>query len=73
MSLESLPAEIRQLPLQVRIQLVEQIWDSIAEDEEQFRLTNAQTAELDRRLAAHEADPHRGLPWTEVKKRLLGD
>jgi putative addiction module component (TIGR02574 family) len=53
--------------------LVEQIWDSIAEDEKQFRLTAAQTAELDRRLAAQEVDPNRGSPWSEVKKRLFGE
>jgi putative addiction module component (TIGR02574 family) len=73
MSPPSLPSDIRQLPIQLRLQLVEQIWDSIAEDEKQFRLTEAQTAELDRRLAAHDADPGRGSSWDDVKKRLLGE
>jgi putative addiction module component (TIGR02574 family) len=73
MSSSSLPSDIRQLPIQLRLQLVEQIWDSIAEDEKQFRLTEVQTAELDRRLAAHDADPGRGSSWDDVKKRLLGE
>jgi putative addiction module component (TIGR02574 family) len=73
MSLSPLPSEIRHLPVSVRLQLVEQIWDSIAEDGKHFHLTQAQTAELDRRLAAQEADAHRGSPWSEVKKRLLGE
>jgi putative addiction module component (TIGR02574 family) len=73
MSQSSLPSEIRQLPVPVRLLLVEQIWDSIAEDEKQFHLSEAQTAELDRRLAALEADPNRGSPWSEVKKRLFGE
>jgi putative addiction module component (TIGR02574 family) len=55
------------------VQLVEQIWDSIAEDAKQFQLTEAQRAELDRRLAAQQADPKRGSPWQDVKKRLVGD
>jgi len=56
-----------------RVHLVEQIWDSIVEDEQAFRLTDAQKTELDRRIAAHEASPDRGKPWEDVKKRLLGE
>ena len=55
-----LPPEIRFLPVPERMILVEQIWDSIAEDDEQIELTDAQKAELDRRLAAHEASPDSG-------------
>ena len=69
----SLPAEIRSLPIPERVHLVEQIWDSIVEDEQSFELTDSQKAELDRRIAAHEASPNRGKPWEEVKKRLLGE
>jgi putative addiction module component (TIGR02574 family) len=69
----SLPPEIRQLSVSERVELVEQIWDSIAEDEKQFQLTDAQRQELDRRLAAQQADPSRGSSWNDVKKRLLGD
>ena len=69
----SLPSEIRSLPISERVHLVEQIWDSIVEDEQSFELTDLQKAELDRRVAAHEASPNRGKPWEEVKKRLLGE
>ena len=68
-----LPPEIRNLPLSQRLDLVEQIWDSIVEDEQQFQLTDAQKAELDRRLAAREESPGRGDSWEVVKTRLLGD
>ena len=67
-----LPSEIRHMPISERVHLVEQIWDSIVEDEKQFKLTDAQKSELDRRLAAHQADPDRGSSWEDVKKRLLG-
>jgi putative addiction module component (TIGR02574 family) len=65
-----LPPEIRSLPVPERLILVEQIWDSIAEDQEQIELTDAQKAELDRRLAAHEDSPESGATWEEVEKRL---
>ncbi|MGD0898302.1 MAG: addiction module protein [Thermoguttaceae bacterium] len=68
-----LPQEIRNLPLSERLDLVEQIWDSILEDERQFQLTDAQKAELDRRLAARESSPGRGDSWGTVMARLLGE
>ncbi len=73
MTPSSVPPEIRQLSVPERIQLVEQIWNSIAEDEAAFELTPAQKAELDRRLTAHEAAPDRGSSWEDVKARLLGE
>ncbi len=54
-----------------RILLVEEIWDSIAEEAEEVPLTNAQQQDLERRLAAHEANPKAGSSWEEVKARLL--
>jgi putative addiction module component (TIGR02574 family) len=71
MSRSSLPPEIRQLPVADRVDLVERIWDSIVEDQSGFELTDAQKAELDRRLAARQKSPDRGSPWDKVKKRLM--
>ena len=73
MSQSSLPPEFRQLPVSERIDLVEQIWDSIVEDQSQFELTDAQKAELDRRLAADKESPDRGASWEDVKRRLMRD
>lgn len=73
MSQSPLPPEIRFLPVPERLTLVEQIWDSIVEDGEQIELTDAQKAELDRRLDADEASPGRGETWDVVKRRLLGE
>ncbi len=69
----SLPPEIRELPVSERIDLVERIWDSIVEDQGQVELTDAQKAELDRRLAEREESPERGSSWDDVKKRLMGE
>jgi len=66
-----LPQDIRTLPIAQRLELAEQIWDSIIEDETQFELSESQKAELDRRLAHHAAAPDRGSSWQDVKIRLL--
>jgi putative addiction module component (TIGR02574 family) len=49
---------------------VEEIWDSIAVDAEQLPLTEAQRQDLQRRLAAYEADRRAGSTWEEVKARF---
>lgn len=49
-------AYLRNLPLDERIRLVEDLWDSIAADQSSLPLTPEQRAELDRRLDAYEAD-----------------
>ena len=65
---------LRTLPINERIRLVEDIWDSIAADQLALSLTNEQRDELDRRLDAYESDNIKGREATEViadiKKRL---
>jgi putative addiction module component (TIGR02574 family) len=53
-----------------RILLVEELWDSIADEAEQLPLTEAQEQDLQRRLAAYKANPKAGSSWEEVKARL---
>lgn len=48
------------LPIEERIKLVEELWDSIAADQKALPLTNEQKAELDRRLDAYEVDGNQG-------------
>ena len=55
-----------------RIQLVEDIWDSIAvEGSEAVALTDAQREDLRRRVQAHDADPSSAIPWEHVRAELL--
>lgn len=63
--------EILKLSVSERIQLVEDIWDSIAAEPDAVPLTDEQRAELDRRLTDSETNPGVGTPWNEVKTRLL--
>ena len=59
-------ANLRNLPLDERIRLVEDLWDSIASDQKVLPLTPEQKAELDQRLDAYEADRNPGRPADEV-------
>jgi putative addiction module component (TIGR02574 family) len=65
-------SEILKLSVSERIQLVEDNWDSIAAETDTLPLTDAERAELDRRLADAEANPGVGTPWEDLKARLLG-
>ena len=63
-------SEILQLSVAERIQLVEDIWDSIAQMPEAVPLTDEQRAELDRRLESYRANPDEGISWNELKEKL---
>ena len=65
-----LKMEISQLSVAERIQLAEDLWDSILAKPDELPLTNAQTQELDRRLEQYQADPKIGTSWKVVKGRL---
>jgi putative addiction module component (TIGR02574 family) len=53
-----------------RIQLAEDLWDSLGQDAGAVPLTEAQARELDRRLAEYRADGDPGEPWEVVMERL---
>ncbi len=62
--------DILNLSLSERIQLVEDIWDSIAEVPEAVTLTDDQKRELDSRLDAYRLNPSEGSPWETVRERI---
>jgi putative addiction module component (TIGR02574 family) len=63
-------SELLKLPVPERLRLVEAIWDSIADVPEAIALSDAERAELDRRLEAFLKNPREGSPWPEVKARI---
>jgi putative addiction module component (TIGR02574 family) len=73
----ALREELFKLSAAERLELVEELWDSIAAEAERddgvLPLTDAQKEELERRIAAHRADPSRVVPWEDVRKELWRD
>lgn len=63
---------IDRLSVSEQLALLGELWDSIAADPDQVPVTDAQKQDLDRRLAALDANPTAGSSWEEVKARLLG-
>jgi putative addiction module component (TIGR02574 family) len=53
-----------------RILLAERLWDSVAEEDVALDLTDAQRAELDRRLERLEAAGPQGSDWHAVRARV---
>jgi putative addiction module component (TIGR02574 family) len=63
-------ADVLSLSVPERIQLVEDIWDTVAEVPEEVVLSDEQKAELDRRLNAYHQNPDEGSPWEMVRERI---
>ena len=62
--------DILSLSILERIQLVEDIWDTIAEIPQAIALTDVEKIELDRRLENYHQDPAAGSPWAMVRERI---
>ncbi len=60
---------IDRLSNQERLRLIGEIWESITPID-QLEIPESHREELDRRLAAADADPGAGRPWEEVRARL---
>lgn len=53
-----------------RIQLAQDLWDSIPEKSAMLSLTDEERAELTRRLDEHDRDPSTAIAWSEARQRL---
>jgi putative addiction module component (TIGR02574 family) len=63
-------ADVLELPVQERLQLVEDIWNSIADVPEALALTEEDKLLIDQRLEARGRNPNAGSPWPEVYARI---
>ena len=66
----ALREELLKLSAAERLELIEELWDSLDEEDEALALTDAQREDLERRLAVAEAAPTGGSPWEEVRERI---
>ena len=53
-----------------RILLAEELWDSVAKNQDDLQVTDSQKKILDERIAAYKASPNEGMSWEEVKNEM---
>lgn len=53
-----------------RIMLAEELWDSVAENQDDLEVTDSQKKILEERLAAYKASPSEGKSWEKVKNEM---
>jgi len=64
--------EIKQLDITERILLVEEIWDSIAKEQDHLNISEYEKQVLDERLASLAEEPDKLISWNEIKNKLRG-
>lgn len=62
--------KIDELSVDERLRLVEDIWDSIAAEQDRLPLTTKQRQQLDFRLEAYRLDKNPGVPGYEAIERI---
>lgn len=53
-----------------KIELIGQLWDSLADSQCELPMPDWHREELERRLADAEVNPQASMPWSDVKQRL---
>jgi len=67
-------AEILKLDVETRLELIEELWESIANDQAaaaDLPLTDAERVMLDERLREHREGRSLTRPWAEVRAEIL--
>lgn len=62
---------VSRMTVEERLDLIGEIWDTLPESDT-GPIPDWHRLELERRLAAADADPNAGVPWDTVKARLTG-
>jgi len=60
--------ELARLSPRQRLDLIEALWESL--DDRDVPVTEAQRAELDRRIAGFEQDQEQGISWDQLSAEL---
>lgn len=68
-----LAENLKNLSKSEKILLINDLWDDIADTEDDFPLSLNTKELLDRRYEAFQANPADGLPWEEVKKKIQSE
>jgi putative addiction module component (TIGR02574 family) len=66
--MSDLTPELARLSPRQRLDLIEALWESL--DDEDVPVTEAQRAELDRRIAEFEQDQEQSISWDQLSAEL---
>lgn len=66
-----LSEQIMPLTVAERLQLIEEIWNTISNDESEIALTSAQQEEIERRLASYTDIKNQSKSWQEIKQKFV--
>lgn len=69
---DNLKTQINNLSVSEKILLVEEIWDSIAEQEKSFDLNESQKRMVKERSISFKINPELGRSWEEIRDEFLG-
>ena len=64
-------ADALRLSIPERIQLVEDIWDTITNETDAVELSEEEKRIIDERLETYHKNPDLGSPWEDVYKRIV--
>jgi putative addiction module component (TIGR02574 family) len=70
MDLTTVMKEVGNWPLEDRLRLIEEVWDSLPDRAGGAVLTEMQRQDLQARLDAYRDNPKAGSSWNDVKMRL---
>lgn len=68
---QSISEQILPLTIPEKLQLIEDIWDSVVVDGDKIPLTQAQKEELDRRFASYDNLENKDESWEIVKQKMI--
>ena len=66
-----LSEQIMPLTVAERLQLIEEIWNSISNNDQEILLTSTQKEEIDRRLESYTDVKNQGKSWQEIKQKFI--
>lgn len=68
--MSSLFPDVFGLPIDEKIRLLEELWDSIGQEADDLPIPSWQKVEIQRRKERFEQDPSTGRAWEDVEHRL---
>lgn len=72
MDVTTVMKEVGNWPVEERLRLIEEVWESLSDRPEATVLSEARQQDLQRRMDAYRDDPKAGSPWEESEARLRG-